>query len=149
MNWINDPRAIVHLCSLVRAQANEFITKELLQSGIEDVVPAHGTVLGTLMRNGEMCMGELAKSTGRKKNSVTAQVQVLEKNGYVSRSACASDARMQYVQLTEKGKNFCAVQAAISTRLLGTVWGDIPEHDQVKVVQVLQQLIDNLGQGAE
>ena len=61
-------------------------------------------VLGSLYRNGDLTVGELAALERVQPPSMTRKVTMLEEGGYVSRRAHETDGRVVVVGLTELGR---------------------------------------------
>ena|SRR6188508_2910440 len=62
-------------------------------------------VLGSLYRNGDLTVGELAGLERVQPPSMTRKVTMLEEGGYVSRRAHETDGRVVVVSLTELGRD--------------------------------------------
>jgi DNA-binding MarR family transcriptional regulator len=62
-------------------------------------------VLGSLMRHGEMTIGELAAFERVQPPSMTRKINSLEDGGYVVRRAHRTDGRAVVVTLTERGRD--------------------------------------------
>jgi len=62
-------------------------------------------VLGSLYRNGDLTVGELAALERVQPPSMTRKVTMLEEGGYVSRRAHETDGRVVVVSLTELGRD--------------------------------------------
>ncbi|OGO18347.1 MAG: hypothetical protein A2Z15_01680 [Chloroflexi bacterium RBG_16_50_11] len=61
-------------------------------------------IMSTLFKNGgEMTPSEIAESVFREKNSITAVINTLEREGVVSRKPSTNDRRSVKVVITEKG----------------------------------------------
>lgn len=66
------------------------------------------SVLGTLTRNGECSIGELAAYERVQPPSMTRTVNCLEQAGYVARKSHASDRRQVVIALSHKGEETLA-----------------------------------------
>ena len=91
-----------------------------------------------------MPMGGLARSIGRKKNTVTVLVKRMEVDGYVLRHRSEEDSRVTLVSLTEKGAAFRRDFEAVSVILLNSVWGDMPQGRKEVLVSGLETIVQNL-----
>jgi DNA-binding MarR family transcriptional regulator len=83
---------------------------EVLARYLEVRLKQHGVslirfnIMSTLFKNGgEMTPSEIAESVFREKNSVTAVINTLERQGVVRREPSAADGRSVKVVITEKG----------------------------------------------
>jgi len=69
-----------------------------------DVSLTRFNIMSTLFKNGgEMTPSEIAESVFREKNSITAIINTLERQGVVRREPSAEDGRSVRVVITEKG----------------------------------------------
>src|SRR3954452_2392684 len=69
-----------------------------------DLSIATMAVLGSLLRHGEMTVGELAALERVQPPSMTRKIKLLEEGGYVARRAHATDGRAVVVTLTDRGR---------------------------------------------
>lgn len=139
-----DTHSIIALTASIREQANILILQYLSEHGITDILPAHGAVLNALFQQNPMLMNELAKTIGRKKNTVTGLINTLEERGYCRREPDPHDARALHVFLTGKGESMRAIQAEVSEKLLRQIWQQIGEEEQQICINVLQSILNNL-----
>lgn len=142
----NNPGSVIALAAAVREQANALITKSLSERGIDDILPAHGSVLNALFKRSPLKMNELAEIIGRKKNTVTGLITTLEDRGYCRREPDPQDARAQLVSLTEKGEAMRRVQDDVSAELLRKAWDGMNEQEQTTCIQSLEKILHNLTQ---
>lgn len=113
---------IVSQISRIRNKANAFILYSLAQEGITELVPSHGDILAVLFKEGEVTMNDLAEAIHRTKPTVTILVKKLVTLGLVTRAKSPEDARITFITLTPKGKQFKntfeQVSHALTTKLL-------------------------------
>ncbi len=66
----------------------------------------HGQIrtLFFIAHHEDLTSKEIAEYLKLDKSSVTSQMQILERNGYIQRVACEKDGRKQNIKLTEKAK---------------------------------------------
>lgn len=136
--------SIIALIGRIREEANLQIIQMLSRYDINDLLPAHGSVLHTLFTDGPMQMKALAEAIGRKKNTVTGLIKTLEDRGYCRRQTDPNDARGQIVALTEKGEAVRQVQDQISDELLNKVWRGIGQSERLLCVNSLNTILKNL-----
>lgn len=141
-----NPDSIIALTAAIRERANAFILSSLSAKGIDDLLPAHGTVLNALFQKSPMLMSELAECIGRKKNTVTGLINTLEDRGYCLREQDLNDARAQLILLTDKGEAIRQVQQDVSDELLRKTWGNMDEQAKIACVQSLRIILQNLEQ---
>ena len=135
---------VIDLLSKIRERAHAVLAAELELRGHPGLVPSHGSILIRLYEQGALSMGALAKSIGRRKNTVTTLVHKLETAGYVRRQEAPGDDRITLVALTPKGEAFRADFMAISNLLLARTWGRITTSQRDAVMDGLEAMFDNL-----
>jgi DNA-binding MarR family transcriptional regulator len=81
---------------------------------------------------------------GRVKSTVTGIVGTLERHGYLYKQGCDQDARSVRIGLTEKGRGLQSDFEAISGLLLDRVFGDMPEADRQRLMELLAEIEGNL-----
>jgi DNA-binding MarR family transcriptional regulator len=141
----HDPRAIINRIARIREAANLIIEKELQARGLTGIVPAHGAVLNFLFRQQEpVPIKSLVRQTGRSKSTVTGIVNTLERHGYLYRQGCDLDARSVRIGLTDKGWALKTDFEEISETVLGRVFGNMPENDRQRLMELLGVVEGNL-----
>jgi DNA-binding MarR family transcriptional regulator len=141
----HDPRAIIGRIARIREAANLIIEKELQARGLTGIVPAHGSVLNFLFRQQEpVPIKSLVRQTGRVKSTVTGIVNTLERHGYLYKQGCDQDARSVRIALTDKGWALKTDFEEISEILLDRVFGDMPESNRQRLMELLAVVEDNL-----
>jgi DNA-binding MarR family transcriptional regulator len=81
------------------------------------VRPAYGSVLVPLFEEDGLRMGELARRAHLSKQTMTALIQRLERDGLVVRHADPGDRRASVISLTDRGHRFRPVAEAAMRRL--------------------------------
>lgn len=141
----DDPRGIIARIARIREAANLIIEKELQARGMTGIVPAHGAVLHFLFRQDTAVpIKSLVRQTGRVKSTVTGIVSTLERHGYLFKQGCDQDARSIRIGLTDKGWALKEDFAEISKILVDRVFGDMPESDRQRLMELLAVIEDNL-----
>ncbi len=138
--------SIIALAAAIREQANALILSSLAERGIDDILPAHGSVLNALFKQSPLHMSVLAERIGRKKNTVTGLIATLEDRGYCRREPDPQDARAQLVLLTEKGETMRRVQEEVSGELLRKAWSGMGDQEKAACIQSLESILRNLQQ---
>ncbi|MDZ8117977.1 MarR family winged helix-turn-helix transcriptional regulator [Pontiella agarivorans] len=129
----------------IREHAALFIEQELKKEAIHGILPAHGIVLFFLFQqNHPVAMKEIVEKAGRVKSTVTGMVNTLEHHGYVEKFQSPEDGRVMLVQLTEKGRAIRPAFENISARMLEKLYGDMPQTDREKLIELLSQVLGNL-----
>ena len=122
---------------------------EVLQRYLEvelrhsDVSLIRFNIMSTLYKNGgEMTPSEISESVFREKNSITAVLNTLEREGVVRREPSASDRRSVKVVITDKGwqeaNRLSPIAQALSREALGCVDKDKVE-DLVEIMRDMRE----------
>ena len=135
---------VLSLVSKVRAEAINFLEKELVKNDIEGLVPSYGSMLSVLYRNnGKLRMKAVADLINRDKSTVTHLVNKLIKAGYVIREQSSEDSREVYVVLTKKAWDIEEKLEKISRNLITTAYNGFTEDEKEKLMQLLDKMKDN------
>jgi DNA-binding MarR family transcriptional regulator len=86
------------------------------EQGFDDVRPRHGAVLAYLDEAG-VRPGELARLSGRRKQTIGAILDDLERLGYVGRRADSQDRRASLIVPTDRGMTFMRASDAIISEI--------------------------------
>ena len=135
---------IIGLISTVRDKANKFILQQLREHGIEDIVPAHGSVFVALFRNSELPMGRIAQIIERDKSTVTTLVNKLTALGYLEKRRDDSDNRVTLIRLTEKGRLLESDFWTISKNLLEKVYDGFSDLEKEILLKLVTRVKGNL-----
>lgn len=133
----------MYLIGRARVLLHEFITKELEDKGIYNIVPSHGDIIIALLQHESLSMCALACRINRDPSTVTTLVKKLNHLGYTEVYKDAGDKRTNRVSLTDKGRKLETIIVEISEKLYRQQWDHISEHDMIIFRQVLQQIIQN------
>jgi len=140
-----DPKGIVAAVARIRERANLLIERELRARGVTGIVPAHGAVLKFLLQQDRpVPIKAVVEDVGRVKSTVTGMLQTLERHGYVRKLPCEADSRVTLVELTEAGRALRDHFVAVSRKLLGRIYRDMPEADRRRLVSLLGEVERNL-----
>ncbi|QYR19236.1 MarR family transcriptional regulator [Paenibacillus sp. sptzw28] len=129
------------LISRIRDAANKFIISELEKHGIKGIVPSHGDILTYLYKHDHVTMKELAEYIHRTKPTVTVLVNKLVDCGYVIREKDASDNRITYIKLTQKGIDLQPLFKEISFRIREIMYGGFSEEEGKQLEYLLENLL--------
>jgi DNA-binding MarR family transcriptional regulator len=88
----------------------------LAELGFDDVRPRHGAVLAYLDPDGTR-PGELARLSGRRKQTIGAIIDDLERLGYVTRRPDRLDRRAALIVPTDRGLRFIEASGAIVSEI--------------------------------
>ncbi len=95
-------------------------------------------VLSELERAGhKMTMSELSHELMVSNGNVTGVIDRLEKNGFVTRTRAAHDRRVQFIDLTEKGRNKWQGMAASHEDWLNDMLSELSTNDMADLQNLL------------
>ena len=136
---------IISQVSRIREKANRFIESELRARNMSGIVPAHGAVLGFLLRQpGPVALKLVVEHTRRAKSTITVMVNNLVKHGYIERTPCPDDARYSLISVTPKARALSSDFEEITQKMLHWVFGEMPLSDREQLMTLLEQLERNM-----
>ncbi|MBI9017853.1 MAG: winged helix-turn-helix transcriptional regulator [Phycisphaerae bacterium] len=142
---MNNTNGIIGQFSRITEAANLIIKNELSARKIEGIVPAHGPILVFLFeQSGPIPIKTIVQKIRRVKSTVTAMINNLERNGYISKQPCQRDTRIINVELTAKGNNIRKDFFEISEILINKTYNNIPENQQQDLMKQLSVIESNL-----
>jgi MarR family transcriptional regulator, organic hydroperoxide resistance regulator len=130
--------------SKIKEHANSFIMQSLVQHGVHGLVPSHGDILVVLFHRQKATMKDIADTIHRTKPTVTVLVAKLVDLGLVKKEQSPEDARVSYVELTNKGKEFKEVFEDISLELTQKLFQGFSEIEQKKLEAYLDRVYSNI-----
>lgn len=133
----------LYLIGKVRAMINQFIISELKKKGINGIVPSHGNIILSLLRNKSLTMSELADEIGKDPSTITTLVKKLNDFGYTQMIKDEKDKRVNRVLLTSKGKELEEAFVIISEEIHNKQYNNISNSDKEIFRQVLIKMISN------
>jgi DNA-binding MarR family transcriptional regulator len=92
----------------------------------------------------QLSIGSLSTTLRVDLSTMSRNVTLLEKNGYLSRSRSAEDGRVVYVKLTPRGKKALETLQCEERDVLKDVYERLPADERPKVIRALQVLHDCL-----
>jgi len=103
-------------------------------------------VLSELERAGEqLTMSELSRELMVSNGNVTGVIDRLERNGFVFRSRADHDRRIQYIQLTPKGRKEFNEMAKQHERWLNDLFCDLSMSDMAALQELLLRARESVG----
>jgi Transcriptional regulators len=130
--------------SKIKEHANSFIMQSLVQHGVHGLVPSHGDILVVLFHRQKATMKDIADTIHRTKPTVTVLVAKLVDLRLVKKEQSPEDARVSYVELTNKGKEFKEVFEDISLELTQKLFQGFSEIEQKKLEAYLDRVYSNI-----
>ncbi|GMQ64090.1 MULTISPECIES: MarR family winged helix-turn-helix transcriptional regulator [Vallitalea] len=133
----------LYLIGKVRVLINQFIISELKKKGINGIVPSHGNIILSLLKNKSLTMSELADKIGKDPSTITTLVKKLNDFGYTQMIKDEEDKRVNRVSLTSKGKELEEAFIIISEEIHNKQYNNISDNEKEVFRQVLNKMIDN------
>jgi Transcriptional regulators len=130
--------------SKIKEHANSFVMQSLAQHGVHGLVPSHGDILVVLFHRQKVTMRDIADTIHRTKPTVTVLVAKLVDLGLVKKEQSLEDARVSYVELTNKGKEFKEVFEDISLELTQKLFQGFSEVEQKELEAYLDRVYSNI-----
>ena len=102
-------------------------------------------IMSTLFKNGgEMMPSEMAESVFREKNSITAVINTLEREGVVRREPSMDDRRSVKVVITDKGWKEANRLSPIAQEISREVLSCLNKEKVEDLVEIMRNLRENL-----
>lgn len=86
---------------------------------------------------------QLANYLNLDKSSITSQLQILERNGYISRTTSKMDARMQVISITDKTKEIIVPLQHVLSSWTETLLDGFNETERSDVFNYLERMRNN------
>ena len=135
---------ILHFLSKTKKKMIKFIENQLIEEGIEDLVPAYGNILTALYNNdGRLMMKDIATIVGKDKSTITALIKSLLKLGYVKKIKSKQDKRITYIELTEKSYTIKNKFEKISDELNQKAFYDFTVKEKEEFLKLLKKMNNN------
>jgi DNA-binding MarR family transcriptional regulator len=101
---------------------------------------ARARLLRVLDDDGPLVMSELSRALDVTPRAVTGLVDGLEADGFARRTEHPSDRRATLIELTSAGRRFCRDMHDGLERVAREFLGDVPAHDLVAGLRVLEHV---------
>lgn len=88
-----------------------------------------------------VCQRDIERQTGLRASSVSTLLGNLEKNGFISRTQSAEDARTKTIVLTGKGRELCAKNKIVMDRCDRLVESALTEEEQTLLNVLLDKIL--------
>lgn len=119
---------------------NELLAEAFARAGFAEVRPSYGSVLLPLFEEDGLQMGELGRRSRLSKQTMTALVRRVERDGLVSRRTDPGDARATLVFLTDRARRFEPVAATVLGELDRAVRSRLDRDALAKLRVALREL---------
>ena len=128
-------------------QANQASRRALYQAfaglGLE-VTPEQWMLLVRLWEQDGCSQNDLCESTLKDRPTISRVLDVMERNGLVTRAAHPADGRQRVILLTRKARDLQKSAVPVVREIVATLERGIPEEDLLVTRRTLQQIVRNL-----
>lgn len=132
------------LISRIRELTHNRIVSEMEKRNITDIEPAHGDIFNALGQYGELKMSDLAKASGRKKNTITVLARKLIERGYLKERVDPDDSRSRLLSLTQKTEEIKPQRKEVSDAVIEKIYQGFSEEEKLQVIGLLERIYNNL-----
>lgn len=134
----------------VKRIANLFkreVDKAIADRGIEELTGMQSFVIRYLVRNGErdVFQRDIEKEFSIRRSTATAMLQLLEKNGYITRVISTEDARLKKIVLTKKAFERHKVISQEIDKTEERLYNGLTKEEISVFFKVAEKLKENLG----
>lgn len=135
---------IVYFISKIKKKMSKFIENQLIEKGIDDLVPSYGNIMTVLYdNNGTLSMKEIGGILGKEKSTITSLVNKLEKLGYIKKVKSQEDKRSTFVCLTAKGSSVENTFGEISKEVQTAAYKNFTQDEKMELLRLLKKLNHN------
>lgn len=138
-----DTSNVLTLISKIHSEAADYLQVKLKDLGLAKLASSHGNILYRLSLEDKITMSDLAKLVNRDKSTITVLVRKLEQNGFVEKITSTEDARVSYIRLSQKGKDFTKGTNEISRSLMETCYRNFSESEKESLLSLLLKVSGN------
>jgi MarR family transcriptional regulator, 2-MHQ and catechol-resistance regulon repressor len=116
---------------------NEHVNKVIQANGLN---PTEFAVLELLYHKGDQPMQQIGGKILLASGSITYVVDKLEQKGMLRRSACPTDRRVTYAQITEEGKQFISEIFPAHAEQIHTLMSSLSDSEKEEAIELLKKL---------
>ncbi len=148
-NCCDDGAEKYKLGSIIRGLHGAFSKKFMacgMAVGLDEVTLMHGWIMGYLYHNqGKAVYQKTIESDFNiRRSTVTTILQLMEKKGYIKRSAVEGDARLKQISLTEQGRATAIKTKAMIDGMESSILEGIAPDKLEIFYEVAQKLMTNM-----
>jgi DNA-binding MarR family transcriptional regulator len=89
---------------------------------------------------GEVTFSRLAEITGTSKPTVTEMINKCVRMQCVYREPCPDDGRIQYIRLTDKGRQIASAERAALHRVIARMTEVLDDHERECLIAILRKV---------
>ena len=138
-----DTSSVLTLISKIHSDSADFLQKKMKAQGLPNMASSHGNILFRLAVAEKLTMTELARLVNRDKSTLTVLVRKLEREGFIVREVSTEDARVSYIKLSEKGREYAEKTVEMSHDLMETCYNGFSEEEKVSLFNLLTRISEN------
>lgn len=135
-------RSTAALLTALFERMNREIVSGVVAAGFDDVRPAHGSVMSSLVHEDGLRASELAAQASMTAQSMGELIDDLEVKGYVERRPDPADRRAKRVFLTERGRAAAAASGDAVRAQEADIGGRLGAEGYARLRQLLLDLIE-------
>ena len=123
------------------------VDKAIADRGIEELTGMQSFVIGYLARNSQrdVFQRDIEKEFSIRRSTATAMLQLLEKNGYITRVVDSDDARLKKIILTEKALERHKIISQEIDKTEERLYRGLSKEEILTFFKVAEKLKENLG----
>jgi DNA-binding MarR family transcriptional regulator len=126
--------------ALASEVAREVVRRRSSEACCGDLTLEQFETLQIVDRTEQSSIGSLSATMEVDLSTMSRNVSVLEKNGYLQRVRSADDRRLVHVRLTAKGRSALTTLRCSESDVLGEIYERIPPGERAAVVKGLEAL---------
>lgn len=142
MTHQSDHRAYFFKIDTTIKKIRNALQKQLNEAGF-DLTVDQWVLTDHIRRQPGVSQNELAELTFKDPPTVTRIVDLLEKKGFVERTAAAGDRRKFNLFLTDKGNELYDKAFPVVAEIRRKGWGDLEEADYQHFVRIMDSIYNN------
>ena len=143
---MENKRLFGKICFLQR-QLYRQSNRELSEQGITPVKLQALIYIIKNEHNGvKVCQKDIEKELNLRPSSVSSLLKSLEKEGFITRTFLGDDARTKYLELTEKGGEFCARNKLFMEKCDEAVQSALTDKEQDELQKLLEKIIAKISE---
>ena len=123
------------------------VDRAITDRGIEELTGMQSFVIGYLARNNQrdVFQKDIEKEFSIRRSTATAMLQLLEKNGYITRVVDSDDARLKKIILTEKALERHKIISQEIDKTEERLYRGLSKEEILTFFKVAEKLKENLG----
>ncbi|MER2110209.1 MAG: MarR family transcriptional regulator [Desemzia incerta] len=115
----------------------DIIKQDMTKYGLN---PTEFAVLELLYSKGEQQIQHIGKKILLSSSSMTYVIDKLEQKGHIERKPCATDRRVIFAHITEKGKNFMEEAFPLHEKMITELFSVLTEEELETVIPLVKKV---------